>query len=875
CVRSSPDPRRAAIAALLTTHDGDDRAPITVTSDPGLQFRVVDACTDLVEDLALAGPLVLAADDLQWADPSSLLTLGAAVRRLSDLPVALVACFRPIPRSAELDQLVTALHSAGAGQLHLGPLSDMAVQELAAEMTAAEPGSALLTGLSGAAGNPLFVTELIGALNQAGAIHTDGGRAEVTDAALPPTLRLTILHRLSFLPESALEVLRAASILGSTFSLTDLAAVTARSMLELSEAVTPALQAGVVIDEEVTLRFRHDLIRDAIYADLPVSVRRGLHREVGQRLAGSNAPALQVAEQLARGAEVDDAEAIEWLTRAARDAAPTSSDVAAELLERAVSLMSATNPDRDRLLLVRAGQLMAAGRVGDALTACRELLDRRHDPAVDVPARISHAHALLAYGRASEALAELERAADSTSLSGGERASALAWAGFARLSLADLPGAAARAEEARVAAAAADAHFALSIAMVTLAVVAECRGHVLEALRIIDDGIWQADHSAGRQGQRYPIHMTRGHILIELDRLEDAGSTLRTGIRLSEELGVRWPLASYAAYRALAGFLAGQWDDAIAEIDASLELAAETGETYSSVQAHTLMCLIRLHRNDLAGAAVAADAAMRTLGDGRGRFRAVWAQWAHALVLEARNEIRDAFTTLAECWDRCAHAGIVLEYRTLGPDVVRLALACDERELARNVATALAGVTDDNPTISSLSGAALRCQGLVEEDAGILLKAVDAYCSGSRPLELALTCEDAATAFARRGEPDRARPLLDRAIEGYERLDAARDRARAEAVARAAGIRRGRRGPRARQQTGWHSLTPTERTIATLVAAGLSNPQIGDRLYISRRTVQAHLAHIFPKLDIASRSQLAAEASRRQANAQLADRPSG
>jgi DNA-binding CsgD family transcriptional regulator len=65
-------------------------------------------------------------------------------------------------------------------------------------------------------------------------------------------------------------------------------------------------------------------------------------------------------------------------------------------------------------------------------------------------------------------------------------------------------------------------------------------------------------------------------------------------------------------------------------------------------------------------------------------------------------------------------------------------------------------------------------------------------------------------------------------------------------------------GTRGRPQAGWHSLTPTQHTVVGLVAEGLSNPQIGDRLYISRRTVQAHLAHAFAKLDITSRAQLAA-----------------
>ena len=95
-------------------------------------------------------------------------------------------------------------------------------------------------------------------------------------------------------------------------------------------------------------------------------------------------------------------------------------------------------------------------------------------------------------------------------------------------------------------------------------------------------------------------------------------------------------------------------------------------------------------------------------------------------------------------------------------------------------------------------------------------------------------------------------------------MSAARDLARAEAILRAAGIRRGRRGTRSRPQFGWRSLTPTEHTVAGLVAEGLSNPQIGERLYISHRTVQTHLAHVFAKLDISARAQLAAEVTRRR-----------
>jgi DNA-binding CsgD family transcriptional regulator len=161
-----------------------------------------------------------------------------------------------------------------------------------------------------------------------------------------------------------------------------------------------------------------------------------------------------------------------------------------------------------------------------------------------------------------------------------------------------------------------------------------------------------------------------------------------------------------------------------------------------------------------------------------------------------------------------------------------------------------------------ITGAALRCQGLAENDADILQAAANTYAHGSRPLELALTCEDTSSAFARRGNVDRACQLLDQAITIYEHLDAARDLARAEATLRQMGVRRGRHVTHRRAQTGWQSLTPSEGAVVDLVAEGLSNPQIGQRLYISRRTVQTHLAHVFAKLQITSRAHLAAEAAR-------------
>jgi DNA-binding CsgD family transcriptional regulator len=859
---SSSDPRRAAIAALLATHNGD-RAPLTVSSDPGLQFQAVDAFVDLIESLALQRPLVVAVDDLQWADPSTLLTLATLGGRLADVPLALLGCLRLLPRGPELQRVLEAMEAGGARRLPLGPLGDDAVGELVAEVVAAEPGHRLLAEVAGAGGNPLFVTELVGALLAEGAIQVADGRAEVAQVTLPPTLRLTILRRLSLLPDDTLEALQAASILGASFTLAELSTTTGQSALELSSVLGEALRARVLEDDGDRLRFRHDLLHEALYEDLPASVRLGLHREAGQRLARSGALALQVAEQLARGAMPGDTEAIDWLTRAAREAAPSSPGVAAELLERAAGLTDPADPSRDRLLAEQAGALMLAGRLADAEATCHALLDRDHDPSVQAPTRILLARTLATQGRLRDTLRELERVQESPTLTDELRASAEAAEAMARLQLGDLAGAVTAAERARGAAALPGDHPASILAITSLAIVEELRANLGRALRLIDEAVRLADQSPHRRGHQEVVHLARANILMGLDRLPEARSTLETGQRISEQLGVRWRLPLYQAVIGMERFLAGQWDDAMAESQAALALAEETGERHSLVLTHSVASLIALHRGELRHAEEAAVRAEGELADTGPRFRSHWAMWARALLLEAGGATREALATMTGCWKLCARSGFAIEYPVLGADLVRLALGAGDQDRAARVAAAVAEVAARND-VHLLTGAALRCRGLAEDDPGMLRAAVDAYTRGARPLELAFACEDAGAALARQGEGATAAPLLDKALAGYERLDAAHHTARVEARLRELGIRRGRRGPRQRPQFGWDSLTPTEHRVVDLVAEGLTNPQIGERLFVSRRTVQTHLAHVFAKLGISSRTQVAAEATRRR-----------
>jgi DNA-binding CsgD family transcriptional regulator len=343
--------------------------------------------------------------------------------------------------------------------------------------------------------------------------------------------------------------------------------------------------------------------------------------------------------------------------------------------------------------------------------------------------------------------------------------------------------------------------------------------------------------------------------LMEQDRHAEAVRALTVGRQICEEVGVRWPLATYQAYLAVERFVVGEWDDAVAELEAGVAQAEETGVTYAVKPSHSALAMIRLHRNDLSGARQAVRDA-EIVADRGSKLFDYRVLLAHALLLEAEGDATEAYAALSERWRLCRTVGMAIDYPVVGPDLVRLARKAGDLDLAREVTEAVEEVAHRNDA-PSITGAALRCRGLLSDDVEAATQAIDAYAEGQRPLEVALTCEEAAALVTRRGEQDVARSLMERAGRLYEGLEASRGVVRVDAGLRALGVRRGRRGTRQRPQQGWQSLTPTETTVAGLVGEGLSNPQIADRLFISRRTVQTHVAHIFTKLDIASRAQLA------------------
>jgi DNA-binding CsgD family transcriptional regulator len=196
---------------------------------------------------------------------------------------------------------------------------------------------------------------------------------------------------------------------------------------------------------------------------------------------------------------------------------------------------------------------------------------------------------------------------------------------------------------------------------------------------------------------------------------------------------------------------------------------------------------------------------------------------------------------------------LMLEVPAAAAWLARVALAADDRERAAAVVRAAEQLTSANPGLASLASAAIHARGVLDGDAAALLAAAKAH---QHTWSGASAAEDAGAALVALSDRSGARGALEQAFTAYERIGAERDLARVRARLRAVGVRRCHWSHEARPVSGWASLTETEMSVASLVAESLTNPQVAERMFLSRHTVDFHLRQIFRKLGIESRVAL-------------------
>lgn len=823
---------------------------------PEARFRIVEAAIDAFEQLSLRHPVVLTVDDLQWADPASGLVMHALARRIFALPALLLFTSRaPQPGSAH-EQLMVSLARTGPVHLRLGPLDATSVYQLAAKVLGAEPGPNLRQKLDRAGGNPFYVTALIDGLARDGVLRVAGAEVDAPDSGLPPSLQLTILRGLQLLDLSTRDALRLAAVMGPSFSLTDLGLVGGLPPLAIWERLQPAFVAGLVHEEGDRLAFRHDLVREAIYSDIPLAVRRQMHGETAHLLAEGGREAIEVADHIALGPDGPDPWGASWLRRAAAITASKAPETAVAFLRRGMEMLPNRSPERDEMNLELVMTLLWAARLEDAEELATELLRSTVDPHLLGTARLALGWALWMAGRTVDAAEIFEHGASDTALGDEDRARLAGFAAWIEgFQLARFERARCLANQAIAVGEERADDLAACMGLATLGAMKYLAGHLSDAIDEISPVVERVMTSTSRELHRVACHILLGLALVDADRISEADAVLQAGRHASEQAGATSSLAIWHRTLAIRHFAAGDWDDALAEVEAGLALAADTGSKLGSIAGQAIMALVTVRRDDLGTAALAVEAAREALDRSGPEYRSHWVDWAEALLNEARGDVSSALGVLSSAWWTCVEHGLVVEHSWLGPDLVRLALEVGDLELATSV-TATVENCPDRLDVASADAAALRCRGLLDRDPVALLAAADRGRAGPRRYDVAQALAEAGTELLQLGRANEARAPLEEASEIFASMGAVRNAGRVESVLRQAGVRHGSRGHRSRPANGWGSLTPSELRVARLVAEGLSNADIAGRLYISRRTVETHVARVLAKLGVRSRIQV-------------------
>ena len=882
----SANARRKTMVGLL-------RGEIAADRGADVPAALAEQLLALVSEECAVRPAIVVVDDLQWADPASIALWSRLARTASQLPLLLIGMARPVPQRDDLLALRRVVDDRG--RFRLGGLARSAVADLVALLSGGRPDDGLLQLAAGAAGNPLYLTELVAALvrgsnltvtpagtaalaDGSGQAVTGAGTMAVPDGASPAvtpyagrpvsgtwpaSLSAAIADRLGFVAGPVRDVLRGAALLGVDFQIADLAVVLGRGIPDLLPAIDEARAAGVLADAGAALGFRHPLIRAALYDEMLVPVRAAWHRQAARALADAGAPPDRVARQLLGAADASDVTTgpaddwlLDWLTRVADQLIGQAPGVAAEILSQAVA---GTVPGTSRHGWLASRLADALYRSGDPAAAeevANQTLENTVEPDVFVDLHWTLAQCRGRSGSSAESLATLDRALAAPGLSARHRARLLAMAALTHSAFGAVDTAGQVASEALAVASQAGDTWAMGWALHVLALVTTVRGQMTDAIPLLDKALAVTQADPALTDLRLLLQINKAVMLSYLDRYEEAFVAARQARHLADLAGTAVRLAAAHCVLAQCLFKTGHWDDALAEIERLPENVQEFGAACCDLG---MAAVIRFHRGEVAAARGHLAAAV-PYAERLGHRLIGPLALARSLDHEHAGALPDALAALTAGFD--AGAEDIEELEDLFADAVRLAVRTGDLATAQSLADQAATLAEGSE-IPHRQANALYCAGLLAHDAGGLLAAAARYEDASRPLLAAKAFEAAAVEFLRVDVRGQARDAFIRAVEVYTSLGATADVARLRAAFRAHGIHRGPHSKHRRAVSGWDSLTDTEVKIAGLVAEGLSNPDIADKLMLSRRTVSTHVSHILKKLGVASRTDIARESALR------------
>ena len=841
----------AALAADVLTGPpssaSKDSATSVPASDSGYAWQ--HGLYWLASNLSSDSPLVLVVDDLQWCDPPSARALAFIARRLDGQPLGLLLGTRPLDPSLT-PEAATLVGDPAAERLRPAPLTETAIGALISDRLAREPDDRFVYAcLEVTGGNPFLVGELLNEAAARGLAPVSSAAAEIA-AIVPRGVANAVLLRLARLTPAAATLARAISVLGDCAQVGDSGRLARLADAQLEAAMAELVAAGIV-ESAATIRFTHPILRTAIYDDLSPAERERLHRATVKVLRERGAPAGRVAPHVAHAEPGADPEAVGLLRDAGRDAlALGDASGAAALLSRALDEPPA---DDDRAaVLLELGQAHARAGAPEAIGPLSEIVDRGEDAAAIVAAAIELSGMLFFGGRAAEGAAILRRAL--TRLS--DNAPAREQLDVALLGLSYTSASARREAEA------------------TIAGLRDPGGparNVLEATTLAT------------------LAMDEVTYLRSASKAVDlAQRALAAGVPLEPHRGENWAILAMAALTN-----ADRIDEAVQHADEILVHARERGSALTVATISAFRACVVVRNGDLAAAQADAQAAIELAPDLLGAEFVVLAVSAAVLAGLDRDETPDSLRQLI------ARTGIRYDTEFLpssqlryASGVLRAAAGNHEAAIEELRGCALGHPTfgGENPAMlawrsaAALSlaelghhdearnlaadevhraesfgapraiGIALRAHALVgpaAERAKGLEAALEVLAPSPARLEHARVLVDLGATLRAAGQRTAAREPLLEGLTLAARCGARTLEHRARAELAAIGVR-----PRTTERAGEDSLTPSERRVVEIAAAGSTNREIAQALFVTEKTVETHLGRAFRKLDVSSRRQL-------------------
>jgi DNA-binding CsgD family transcriptional regulator len=800
------------------------------------------ATLSLLRRCAAAAPIVVAIDDVQWLDRASAAALAFAVRRLHESPVSIVTTAR-VESGAAVDPLDLERALPGrVTKLGLAPLSLSGLYHvIAGRLGHVFPRPTLERIAVASDGSPLFALELARSLAETGLRPGPGEPLPV-----PGSLAKLIERRIGRLRGETRTALLAAAALGRP----DIETIGRALAGDPVEALLTAEQQGIVTLQQGVVRFSHPLLSSTVYSAASESERHRVHRVLAEAVAEPEQRAWHLA-LAATGPQEDVAAALQSAAEHANErGAP---EVAAELAELACRL----TPDEHRAalaerMLALTEYLFRCGDTAEAQRLARAFVDEqepgpRRARALELLARMLHVA-----GTSAEAAECCERAL--AEAGGDVELLARIHATCSLVSFHDF-------------------RLALPHARAAL--------ELLERLDEPDPALLAQALFAYIEAEFYagnPLPMDAVERALELERVSP---TAHVSDRMSAALGVflklqgdfdgarHWLEATRSAaieegddaslpyalsHLPQLELWAGDWARAEELAREHLELSEQTGQPAQRRQALYNLSLVHAHMGRLDDAHVEARTLLL-------EAEAVGDQWdvgnaltVLGLIELSRGNAAEAATHLGRAFETReaigaqepirAHADLAQALVELG-EVDRAATLVDLLEERARAA--------DRAPLRALAAASRALFAAAHQDLDAAVAAVDeALAQHDRvtvPFDLARTLLIAGQVRRRRGERRAAREALERARGIFEQLGAGPWAARAEAELARVPIRR-----RASED-----LTPTELRVAELAAAGRTNREVAQALFMSPKTVEANLSRVYRKLDIRSRAELGAK----------------